>query len=237
MRILPGSSGFSYRPWKGAFYPPELGDEGWLAHYTTRLPTVEINNTFYRMPRANVMAAWAREAAPGFRFAIKAPRRITHLARLADTRELVAALWSAVQELGAALGPVLFQLPPHARKEAARLAEFLAGLPQGMRAVLEFRHASWHDEEVLALLREHRACLCASDVGQLADAGIDATTDWGYLRLRQATYADEELRGLIAKLRAQPWQEAYVFFKHDEAAPGPEGALQLARLLERPAAR
>jgi uncharacterized protein YecE (DUF72 family) len=231
MRILPGSSGFSYRPWKGAFYPPELGDEGWLAHYSTRLPTVEINNTFYRMPRANVMAAWAREVPPGFRFAIKAPRRITHLARLAGTGELVAALWSAVQELGEALGPVLFQLPPHDKKDVARLGGFLGTLPRGMRAVLEFRHASWNDEEVVALLHEHGACLCASDVGKLADAGIVATADWGYLRLRQPTYSDEELRGLVERLRAQPWREAYVFFKHDESAPGPEGALQLARIV------
>jgi len=231
VRILPGSSGFSYRPWKGGFYPPELDASEWLGHYSKVLPTVEINNTFYRMPRANVMASWAAEAAPGFRFVIKAPRRITHFARLAGTQELVTALWSAVQELGAALGPILFQLPPHARKDAARLAEFLASLPKGMRAALEFRHPSWHDDEVLALLREHAACLCASDVGKLADAGIDATTDWGYLRLRQPTYADEELRALVARLRAEPWKEAYVFFKHDEAAPGPEGALQLARLL------
>ena len=197
-----------------------------LAYYATRLPTVEINNTFYRMPAPEMVRKWADETPTTFRFALKSPRRITHERRLVDVADAVASLFKAAGELGDKLGPVLFQLPPNFKKDAPRLDAFLAGLPAGARAALEFRHESWFAPDVFDVLRARRAALCIAEDEELATP-LEATTDWGYLRLRRQDYGDAEVSAWAGRIRAQPWSESYVFFKHEDEGKGPKLAAQL----------
>jgi uncharacterized protein YecE (DUF72 family) len=230
MRLATGTSGYSYKEWKGSFYPEDLPQAGMLRYYAERLAAVEINNTFYRMPQADLLARWAAEVPEGFTFALKAPQRITHYARLAGTREGVSFLWDAAQALGAHLGPILFQLPPHFRKDVARLEAFLGELPAGLRPAFEFRHVSWDDDEVRAALARRGAALCPSDVDGAPAPGLHATASFGYLRLRRTDYGAQDLALWLEKIRAQPWDEAFVFFKHEDAGTGARLALELARL-------
>ena len=227
MRLVTGTSGFSYKEWKGGFYPEKLPAAKYLAYYAERLPAVEINNTFYRMPNPALMRGWAQKVPAGFVFAVKAPQRITHRARLQDTDELVGALWEAAGHLEAHLGPILFQLPPSFRKDAERLRRFARGLPQGCRAAFEFRHASWVDDEVHAILRDAGCALCVTDADR-ADPALVETADWGYLRLRRGNYEDAEIEAWGRRLRGSSWREAYVFFKHDDESTGPADAVRLA---------
>ena len=163
MRIRVGTSGYSYKPWKGPFYPEDLPDAQMLAFYGEHLPTVEINNTFYRMPKREVLERWAGAVPESFRFVLKASQRITHQKRLKNVAEEIRYFFETAAVLGERLGPVLFQLPPFSKKDAPRLRDFLAGLPEGARAALEFRHESWFDEEVYGVLREGRAAHCLAD--------------------------------------------------------------------------
>jgi uncharacterized protein YecE (DUF72 family) len=234
VRIRTGTSGYSYAPWKGVFYPEKLAAEKMLGYYAGRLATVEINNTFYRMPKAEVLGRWAEETPAGFTFAVKAPRRITHDRRLANADEAVAAFFEAAGALGDKLGPVLFQLPPFLRKDAARLEAFLRSLRSvapSARAAFEFRHASWFAEDVYDILRGGGAALCIAESDELATPLV-ATADWGYLRLRRTDYAEDELAAWADRLRGQPWQEAFVYFKHEEDGKGPRLAERLAGLSE-----
>ncbi len=235
MALHAGTSGFSYPAWKGTFYPKDMKEADFLRQYAAKLDTVEINSTFYRMPRRSVLAAWREKVGPSFIFVLKASRRITHHAKLEDTEETVDYFWSVAQELGLRLGPVLFQLPPYLRKDTERLARFLESLPPGMRAVLEFRHPSWfEDDETLVLLRDHGATLCFSDVDPSddSDPGLDQpferTSEFGYVRLRRERYRPEDLEAWVARIRAHAWKEVFVFFKHETT--GPELAQMLTRL-------
>jgi uncharacterized protein YecE (DUF72 family) len=240
MRWRVGTSGFSYDEWIGSFYPEDLPGAGRLAYYAARLPAVEINNTFYRMPKTAVLEGWAAQAGPGFRFALKAPRRITHAKAAEDTSEVAAHLFRVAATLGASLGPVLFQLPPWARKDLGRLRGWLAAAPAGRLVALEVRHPSWLDDEVFALLREHRAALCAADFDEPErKVPLVPTAPFGYLRLRAADYDDAALRGWAAEIAAQPWEEAFVFFKHEDAGAAPRLAARLLALAtgEEPAVR
>jgi uncharacterized protein YecE (DUF72 family) len=222
VELRTGTSGFSYKEWKGSFYPEDLAADGMLAYYAGRLAAVEINNTFYRMPRAETLAAWRGSVPPSFRFAIKAPQRITHRARLADCQDSVDLLWQACGALGDQLGPLLFQLPPFLRLDLERLRAFLAGLPAGCRAAFEFR--------VHAALSEARAALCVADVDGADPPELVATADWGYLRLRREGYTAEELDRWGARLLRVPrWREAFVFFKHEDGATGPRLAREFAQ--------
>lgn len=230
VRILVGTSGFSYPAWKGTFYPEDISSPRMLSWYAQRLPAVEVNNTFYRMPNAHVLSTWREEVPGGFRFALKAPQRITHLKRLADVDGPVSHFWKVAAVLGAALGPVLFQLPPQMRRDVGRLRDFLALQPDGAEAAFEFRHASWFDEEVFATLATRGVALCVNESEDLA-APLVATGPVGYLRLRRPGYSVEELAQWAARIRAQPWHTAYVFFKHEDEARGPRFALQLAASL------
>jgi len=187
-----GSSGFSYDFWRGEFYPPELDAGDMLAYYAARFDTVEINNTFYRMPNAGVLRRWAEVVPAHFRFVIKASRRITHVARLRDVGSDVTYLFRQLEALGDKLGPVLLQCPPFLRVDVELLRGFLSLLPSGCAPVLEFRHRSWFDETVYAALRERGACLCISDEDQ-ADPPVVATADVGYLRLRGEHYRRRRL--------------------------------------------
>ncbi|HET7753454.1 MAG TPA: DUF72 domain-containing protein [Anaeromyxobacteraceae bacterium] len=230
VRILVGTSGFSYPAWKGSFYPEDITSPRMLAWYSQRLPAVEVNNTFYRTPKAQVLSTWRHEVPDGFRFALKAPQRITHLKRLADVEQPVAYFWKVAATLGAALGPVLFQLPPQMRRDVRRLRDFMTLLPEGAETAFEFRHASWFDDEVFAALAERGAALCANQTDDL-DAPLLATGPVGYLRLRRPGYTASELDEWAARIRAQPWHTAYVFFKHEDEARGPKFALALAAAL------
>jgi uncharacterized protein YecE (DUF72 family) len=218
MRVLVGTSGYSYKEWKPGFYPKELPAADFLRFYGERLPTVEINNTFYRMPTEKLVQSWAAEVPASFTFALKAPQRITHMAKLKDAAESTAVFVRTAGELGARLGPLLFQLPPFLRKDVARLAAFAeatCALPQRPRIAFEFRHPSWFDEDVFAALRAHGAALCVAEGESLA-VPLVATADWGYLRLRRDAYPDELVLEWARKIRTQPWTEAFVYLKHDE---------------------
>lgn len=230
MQWYAGTSGYSYKPWKGPFYPSDLPDDQMLAYYAERLPAVEINNTFYRMPRTSVLEKWAATVPDGFRFVIKASRRITHLHRLKEADEPVGYLLNNVQALGDKLGALLFQLPPNLPFDRERLCRFLDLLPEGTPAAFEFRHPSWHDPEVAALLTARGAALCLAEgeteepLPELPDA------PWLYLRLRRPDYSDADLRGWIARGRASGAGTGFVFFKHEDDGAGPAMAARFLAL-------
>jgi uncharacterized protein YecE (DUF72 family) len=225
MRILAGTSGYSYPAWKGTFYPPALPASRMLAAYAARLPAVEINATFYRMPQARTLAAWRAEVPPEFVFALKAPQRITHSKRLAGVEDEVGFFLRTAAELGQALGPVLWQLPPTLARDLPRLRALLALLPRGGRHAVEFRHASWRSDDVLAALSEAGAALCVAD-DEAGTTPLAATAGFGYLRLRRPDYDDAALARWAGVVRAQPWSDAFVFFKHEDEARGPDYALR-----------
>ncbi len=232
MKIQAGTSGYSYKEWKGAFYPEDLPAGDMLGYYAGRLPTVEINNTFYRMPTEKLLASWAEQVPEGFRFVLKAPQRITHKKKLEDAGEETGHFFRMAGTLEARLGAVLFQLPPWLRKDVPRLMAFLEILPRVARAAFEFRHASWFDDEVFDRLRERGAALCVADAEGDLDTPLAATAPWGYLRLRRTDYDDAALADWANRVQAQPWEEAFVFFKHEDEATGPrlaERFLELAR--------
>jgi uncharacterized protein YecE (DUF72 family) len=233
MDVLVGTSGYSYKPWKGRFYPEKLPEAQMLGFYAGRFPTVEINNTFYRMPAAALLAKWAQETPDRFTFVLKAPQRITHQKRLGDVGGDVSYFLDAAAALGPKLGPVLYQLPPYMKKDAARLRAFLERLPAQPPAAFEFRHESWFDDEVQAALRDHGRALCCADVNEedKLKAAVVPTASWGYLRLRRPEYTDADLAAWAAKIRAQPWDRAFVFFKHEDEAKGPELAARLTALI------
>jgi uncharacterized protein YecE (DUF72 family) len=230
MNLYVGTSGYSYKEWKGTFYPEDLPDKQMLRFYGERFRTVEINNTFYRMPKASVLETWAAEVPADFRFVLKASQRITHMQRLKDAGDSVAYLLKVSGALKERLGPLLFQLPPFLKKDAPRLSEFLGLLPAGCRAAFEFRHQSWFDEEVLGLLRAHQAVLCIAEAENDLEIPFVSTAGWGYLRLRRPDYGDPELKEWGARVRQQAWQDAFVFFKHEEAGKGPAMAKRFLEL-------
>jgi uncharacterized protein YecE (DUF72 family) len=230
MHIRIGTSGFSYKEWKGSFYPEDLPASEMLRHYAAKFSTVEINNTFYRMPSASVLASWAEQVPDGFTFALKASQRITHRSRLKDSADSVEFFFRVAATLGDRLGPVLFQLPPNLKRDLPRLRDFLPLLPAGSRAAFEFRHESWFDEEVYAALREARAALCVAEDENLATPLVP-TTGWGYLRLRRQDYGPDSLTEWRDRILAQPWSETFVFFKHEDEARGPLFADGLAKIL------
>jgi uncharacterized protein YecE (DUF72 family) len=224
MNLYVGTSGYSYKEWKGTFYPDDLPDKQMLRFYGERFRSVEINNTFYRMPKASVLEAWAGEVPADFKFVLKASQQITHKQRLNDAGDSVAYLLEVAGALKERLGPLLFQLPPFLKKDAPRLREFLALLPPSRRAAFEFRHQSWFDQEVLGLLRDHQAALCIAEAENDLEIPFESTADWGYLRLRRPDYGDAELKAWVERVRQQDWRDAFVFFKHEEEGKGPQMA-------------
>jgi len=220
-KLLAGASGYSFKEWKGTFYPEKMKPEEMLAFYSERLPTVEINNTFYQMPKAAVLENWARNTPETFRFAIKASRRITHMSRLkADSAaDSVAFLYRNLASLGGKRGPVLFQLPPFLKKDLARLADFLPLLPAGHMAAFEFRNDTWFSDDVYALLKNAGASLCFSEREDNAPPPLVETAPWGYVRLRLEVYSEEDLRRWAERLARTAWQNTYVYFMHEPTAP------------------
>ncbi|HEV8362181.1 MAG TPA: DUF72 domain-containing protein [Gemmatimonadaceae bacterium] len=217
MKLLVGTSGFAFKEWKGVFYPKGTKDDAMLSFYSSRYPTVEINNTFYRLPREHLLADWASQVPDGFTFAIKASRSITHFARLKpESARALGFLLASTATLGGRLGPILFQTPPDLEKDLGRLRAFLDLLPRERRFTMEFRHDSWFDDEVFAELRARDLALCIGEQDDFRSPAI-ATASWGYLRLHRFDYAEPALAAWRAFVAAQPWSEAYVYFKHDHA--------------------
>jgi len=229
MQIYAGTSGFSYKEWKGSFYPDKLPASEMLSYYSGKLTAVEINNTFYRMPRESVLEGWAAQVPDSFRFVIKASRRITHFKRLKGAEEETDYLLRTVGLLGDKLGAVLFQLPPNMKQDIERLDAFLSGLGNPGRTVFEFRNASWFDEKTYDCLREQGASLCAADTDE-EDGEIVETAPWGYLRLRKTEYGETALAKWAARVKGSGWERAFVFFKHEDEAAGPIAAQRFAEL-------
>ena len=232
MELHVGTSGYSYKEWKGPFYPEDLSNKDMLSYYGERLRAVEINNTFYRLPKTSVLEAWAEQVPDGFRFSIKASRKITHFTRLkSGSRDPTEYLLSTLGALGDRLGVLLFQLPPNFKKDVERFSEFLGMLPEGTPAAWEFRHESWFDDEVYDLLRGRgMALVCADTEEPEDDEPIVNTASWRYLRLRRATYDDGDLERWAQSVAAQGWDRAFVFFKHEDAGAGPKMAARFAEL-------
>jgi uncharacterized protein YecE (DUF72 family) len=226
-----GTSGYSYKEWKGSFYPEDLPASEMLRFYAERFRTVEINNTFYRMPNRDVLEKWASEVPERFTFVLKASQRITHQKRLREINSDTEYFFKIAESLGGRLGPALFQVTPYLHKDVDRLRAFLELVPKDRRIALEFRHESWFDEEVMNVLREKNAALCTSDEEESTLPNtIVPTANFGYLRLRRCDYDDAALAAGAAKISAQPWTDAFIFFKHEDEATGPKIAARFIEL-------
>lgn len=231
MTLYVGTSGYSYKEWKGSFYPEKIPAKDMLRYYAERLSTVEINATFYRMPQASMLENWKEQVPGSFRFSLKASQRITHFKRLKESdEETKYFLETATTVLAEQLGVVLFQLPPNMKKDLPRLEAFLELLPAATPAAFEFRHPTWFDDDVLDLLRRQNRPLVVSDTDDLPTTHIDKTADWGYLRLRRVNYSEENLAEWVARIRDQNWKETFLFFKHEDAGTGPRLAAQFLNL-------
>src|SRR5450432_610382 len=226
-----GTSGFQYAEWKGTFYPEDLTASKMLPFYAARLTTTEINYTFRRIPSPTTIENWKKLTPENFRFALKAPQKITHFAKLRDCQDTLAYFFRIISQLGDRLGPVLFQLPPNFKKDADVLGSFLRELP-AMRAAFEFRHESWLDEDIFALLRERNVALCLADTEKLAAPTV-VTADYGYLRLRREDYTVDDVERWADFVRQNKanWRDAFVYFKHEEAGIGPKLAGQMMESL------
>jgi uncharacterized protein YecE (DUF72 family) len=225
MKIHVGTSGYGYREWKGKFYPEKIPPGEMLRFYSERLRAVEINNTFYQMPRESILSSWAEQVPDDFVFTFKAPRVITHLKRLKNVDEEVRHLFRTLSVLDSKLGPLLFQFPRSFHKDLTAFSEFLDLLPD-LPCAFEFRHQSWIDNENIDLLRERRHGLCITDTDENPATEIIGTASWGYLRLRCSDYSDADLSEWIETILSQKWEKVFVFFKHEEEAKGPEMAMR-----------
>jgi len=232
MNLYVGTSGFAYKEWKGSFYPKDLPARQMLRYYAEHFRTVESNYTFTRMPTASVLDGWAGEVPTDFKFALKFPRSITQFRRLKDVDGLTAQFLEAAGTLKRRLGPLLVQLHPNFKSDLPRLGDFLALLPRRFQYAFEFRHRSWFDDEVFRALREHRAALCIADADDELDVPLVVTANWGYLRLRRASYSDRALKSWVKRIRDAGWRDAFVFFRHDDKGKGP----RMAKSLLNPAA-
>jgi uncharacterized protein YecE (DUF72 family) len=230
MNFYVGTSGYSYKEWKGSFYPEKLRAKEMLSYYASKLPAVELNNTFYRMPQSAMVESWKTQVPDSFRFSVKASQRITHFKRLKEAEAETKYMIETVSALEDRLGVVLFQLPPNMKKDLERLQTFLNHLPETTPAAFEFRHPTWFDDDILQLLRAHNRALCVSDTDDLPVNHIDRTADWGYLRLRRVNYSDADLSDWLDRVRAQEWKHAYVFFKHEDEGTGPKLAGRFIQL-------
>ncbi len=225
MTVWTGTSGFSYKEWKGRFYPEKLAATKMLGYYAQRLNSVEINNTFYRLPRAEMLEKWAAQVPDDFSFVLKASRRITHMKRLKDAGDpLEYLVTTAKGALGPRLGPFLFQLPPYLRADVERLRDFLALIPDDVRAAFEFRHQSWFATETYQTLADNGAALVTADTGE-GEAPVVETASFGYARLRRPGYSTAELAEWAERLRRKrAWRDVFVFFKHEDEGAGPRMA-------------
>jgi len=232
MKIHVGTSGYAYKEWKGKFYPEKVSPKEMLRHYSGRLNTVEINNTFYHMPTENVLASWAEQVPDDFVFTLKAPQVITHMKRLKNVAEETEYLFRTLSVLDRKLVPVLFQFPGSFHADHPALKDFLDLIPGNMSCAFEFRHPSWLDIEILDLLSERGYSLCTADTDENPANEIISTATWGYLRLRRSDYTDVDLSQWMKKILSQKWKMAFVFFKHAEEAKGPGMAVRFRELAD-----
>ncbi|HET6349859.1 MAG TPA: DUF72 domain-containing protein [Candidatus Krumholzibacteria bacterium] len=230
MKLYSGTSGYSYKEWKGYFYPEKIPPDQMLAFYAGKLPAVEINNTFYRLPKREVVEAWSSQVPPDFRFVIKASQKITHMKRLKNADDETNYLIDVISVLEKKLGVLFFQLPPNFKKDIERLGAFLSALPRTAPIAFEFRHTTWFDDEVFGLLRDHNVALCLADTDEELEVPLVSTADWGYLRLRRPGYAPDELVRWHGWVESQAWNQAFVFFKHEDEAAGPKMAMEFLAL-------
>jgi uncharacterized protein YecE (DUF72 family) len=233
MRVVAGTSGFAYKEWRGTFYPEGMKEDVMLPWYAERFGTVEMNNTFYRLPNEKTLRHWAEQVPDDFTFALKASRSITHMKRLKGAEDATAYLFRSTAVLGARRGAILFGLPPNLKQDLDRLRAFLDLLPGDARVAFDFRHESWYDDAVFDELRARGVALCVEDSDELQTPFV-STAPWGYLRLRRAAYTDGELGAWAERILAQPWSDAAVYFKHEDTGTGPALA---AAFLDRIAAR
>lgn len=233
MALYVGTSGYSYKEWKGSFYPETIPAKDMLAYYASRLHAVELNNTFYRMPQPSMIESWKAQVPANFRFSVKAPQSITHFRRLKDAAPQTRLMIKTVSALEDRLGAVIFRLPDDFKKDLGRLEKFLKKLPAGVPVTFDFRHTTWFDNDVLALLRSQNRALCVSDADVMCADDIVKTADWGYLRLRRERYSDAVLKKWIKRVRAQDWKTTFVFFKHEDEGTGPKLATRFVALSEK----
>jgi uncharacterized protein YecE (DUF72 family) len=231
VKLRVGTSGYSYKAWLGTFYPERLAAKEMLRFYASRLPAVEINNTFYRLPKESVLLSWAEQVSTEFRFVLKAPQKITHMKRLKDAGPEAEYLFRVGTALGSNLGAMLFQLPPYMRKDIERLKNFLLLLPNDPSVAFEFRHPSWFDEEVFACLRERNYALCMAETDENETSSLITTANWGYVRLRRSEYSHADLLQWKDKILSQQWEHAYIFFKHEDEGIGPKLAAEFLELV------
>lgn len=231
--ILVGTSGYNYPEWRGTFYPEKFSTSRMLAFYAERFPTVEINYTFYRMPTEKLLQGWSDGTPERFTFTLKAPRRITHDAKLQRCEDTLQAFCQAATALGPKLGVLLFQLPPNFKKDADVLRAFLELLPEGTRAAFEFRHASWLETEIYDILRARNVALCIADSEKMTTP-VEVTADYTYFRLRDEGYQQHDIETWARTIKALPPRDAFVYFKHEEEGLGPEFARRLRSLISDP---
>ena len=228
-----GTSGYSYKQWKGRFYPEGLPDNDMLRHYATQFAAVEINYTFYRFASVRQLQSWSKEVPDQFTFTLKAPRRITHELRLRDAADLAADFCETARALKHKLGALLFQLPPFLKRDAPRLEDFLHQLPPGFRVAFEFRNTTWFADEVYDMMRRFGVALCVVESPDRT-VPLEVTADFGYFRLRQPEYSDADLADCAARIQnaAAGWRDVFIYFKHEADAQGPVFAAKLRALLE-----
>jgi uncharacterized protein YecE (DUF72 family) len=230
MKIFAGTSGYSYTEWVGSFYPKGLSARRMLKFYAEHFRSVEINATFYKLPKPSVVEAWGKEVPDDFKFVLKAPQIITHRERLKNSAVSVATFLELQAILGKRIGPVLFQLPKFVKCDAVLLRDFLQMLDGRCRAAFEFRNQTWFTDEVFSVLRKHKAALCIADAENELEVPFVATANWGYLRLRRENYSRNALKKWVKGVKEQRWKEAFVFFKHDDVGHGPTMAKQFLKL-------
>ena len=234
MGLYVGTSGYSYKEWKGSFYPEKIPAKDMLAYYASRFRAVELNNTFYRRPQKSIVESWKAQVPDDFRFSVKASQGITHFRRLKDAGDATRFMLESVSGLEDRLGAVIFRFPENMEKDIERLDTFLKDLPPDPPAVFDFRHPMWFDDEVFALLRSYNRVLCISDMEELpVSRNMVKTADWGYVRLRRVSYSEQQLKEWIKRIKAQDWKDTFVFFKHEDEGTGPKLAARFIDLSQK----
>ncbi|MFO7446498.1 MAG: DUF72 domain-containing protein [Ignavibacteriaceae bacterium] len=229
MNFYTGTSGYGYKPWKGKFYPKDLPDNKMLSYYSGNFPAVEINNTFYSMPKKSILESWIKEVSKDFKFILKAPGEITHKKRLKNCEEELKYFLETSASLKKNLSGFLFQLPPNFKKNIETLENFINLIPKKTKVTFEFRNDSWFDDETYDCLRKRDFALCTADTDE-KPAGIINTASWGYLRLRKESYDNKELKEWYKKIKSCDWKDVYIFFKHEDKANGPRFAKQFIEI-------
>jgi uncharacterized protein YecE (DUF72 family) len=232
MKIHAGTSGFAHKEWKGKFYPEKISPKDMLRFYAGRLGTVEINNTFYHMPKESVLASWAEQVPDDFMFALKAPQVITHIRRLRNVFEQTEYLFKSLSILDRKLGPVLFQFPKSFRADRTALEDFLPLIPDSVSCAFDFRSPTWLEGGIPDLLRDKGYSWCIEDTDEDPVKEIISTTAWGYLRLRRSDYADADLSRWMERILSQTWEKAFIYFKHEDEAKGAELAMHFQELVD-----